>query len=449
MTRAAPPAPLDLLDDLLGRARGGGADAADAVLFTSVDLSVARRLGQPEGIERAEAREVGLRVFRGRRQAIASSTDLSTQALESLVERVLGMAAVVPEDPHCGLVDEALLARDWPDLDLADAVEPTPETLVQRAAALEDAARAVAGVTNSEGAEASWSRSEIALATSSGFAGAYAGTRHGVGVSVLAGDGTAMERDYDFASTRFAADLPDLETLGRGAGARAVARLGPRKAPSGRVPVIFDPRIAGGLLRHFAGAISGPAVARGTSFLKDALETPVFAPGVAVIDDPRRARGLRSKPFDGEGVATSARSLIVDGVLATWLLDRRSAHQLGLVTTGHAARGTATPPSPTPTNLHIAAGAATPEALMADIAGGLYVTELIGMGINPVTGDYSRGATGFWIENGVRVHPVSELTIAGNLKDMFKALTPADDLQFRYGIDAPTLRVDGMTVAGR
>ena len=440
---------LDLLDDLVHRATTAGADAADAVLIEGVSVSVARRLGASEGVERAEGRDLGLRVLLGRRQAIVSSTDLSPEALEALVDRALAMARAVPEDPFCGLADAEAIAASFPDLDLADAGEPPVAVLDERAAAAEDAARAVAGVTNSEGAEAGFSRSRFAMVASNGFAGAYATTQHALSVAVVAGDGTAMERDYDYAVVRHGADLAPAAEVGRNAGTRAVARLRPKKAPSGRVPVVFEPRVARGLVGHLASAIAGPAVARGTSFLKDRLGEPVFAPGIAVIDDPRRPRGLRSAPFDGEGLATRRAHVIADGVLKSWLLDLRSARQLGLAPTGHASRGTASPPAPRASNLYLAAGEVSREALIADIASGLYVTELIGMGVNPVTGDYSRGAAGFWIEGGTLAHPVSEVTIAGNLKAMFAALAPADDLVFRYGIDAPTVRIDGMTVAGR
>ncbi len=442
-------APLDLLSDLVGRALAAGADAADAVMFESTSLGVSQRLGKSEGIERSESQDLGLRVFRGRRQAVASSTDVSAAAIAELVERAYAMAGAVPEDPYCGLAEPGQLASDFADLDLCDAEEPTPETLVERAAAAEDAARAVDGITNSEGAEAGWSRGTVSLVASNGFAGAYATSQHSVSASVIAGEGTAMERDYDYAVARFAADLADAKAVGTSAGERTVRRLGPRKAPSARAPVVYDPRVARGLLSHLASAISGPAITRGTSFLKDRLGEPVFAAGVTVSDDPLRLRGLRSKPFDGEGVTTRARDIVSNGTLTTWLLDQRSARQLGLATTGHAARGTSSPPSPSPTNLYLAPGTQSPDALIAEIESGLYVTELIGMGVNGITGDYSRGAVGFWIEDGALAHPVSEVTVAGNLKDMFKAITPADDLVFRYGVDAPTLRIDGMTVAGK
>jgi PmbA protein len=377
-----------------------------------------------------------------------SSTDTSAEALAGLVERAVAMAKSVPEDQYCGLADPDQLATDHPDLDIFDPDEPAPETLIERARACEDAARAVTGVTNSEGAEASWSMSRVSLAASNGFSGSYAGSRHSLGVSVLAGEGQGMERDYDFTSTVFSADLEDPETVGRRAGERAVRRLGPKKATTAKVPVVFDPRVAGGLIGHLAAAINGRTVARGTSFLKDKMGEPVFSRGLNVVDDPHRARGLRSKPFDGEGLENSRRSVVEDGVLKTWFLDLRSARQLGLASTGNASRGTSSPPGPSATNLYLEAGAESPEALIGEIDAGFYITEMMGMGINGITGDYSRGASGFWIEKGALAYPVSEVTVAGNLKDMFLALTPADDLEFRYGINAPTLRVDGMTVAG-
>ncbi|MDX1425427.1 MAG: metallopeptidase TldD-related protein [Kiloniellales bacterium] len=441
-------AALDLLADLIAKARARGADAADAVLVGSVALSNAQRLGELERLEREESQDLGLRVLVGRRQAIVSSTDTAADALEALVERALAMAKSVPEDAYCGLAEPDQLAKNHPDLDIFDPAEPAPETMIERARACEDAARAVAGVTNSEGAEASWSMSRVSLAASNGFAGSYTTSRHSLGVSVLAGEGLAMERDYDFTSTVFGADLEDPETVGRRAGERAVRRLGAKKARTAKVPIVFDPRVAGGLIGHLASAINGRSVARGTSFLKDKMGERVLAAGLNIVDDPHRARGLRSKPFDAEGLRNARRHVVEDGVLKTWLLDLRSARQLGLEPTGHASRGTSSPPGPTATNLYLEPGATSPESLIGEIDTGFYVTEMMGMGVNAVTGDYSRGAAGFWIEKGALAYPVSEVTVAGNLKAMYQALTPADDLEFRYGINAPTLRVDAMTVAG-
>ena len=439
---------LDLLTDLMARAKRAGADAADAIMVQGASLNISFRLGKLEDVERSEGQDLGLRVLVGKRQAFVSTTDLSIKALDETVARTVAMAKAAPEDPYCGLADRHLLAKRWPDLDLRDHAEPTTEDLIARAKLAEEAALAVKGVTNSEGAGADWSAGLVALATSDGFAGAYIGSHHGVSVSVIAGDGTGMERDYDYASVRHLAELGDPTAVGTSAGEKAVKRLNPRKMPSQAVPIVFDPRVAGSMLGHLAGAVTGPAVARGTSFLKDRLHQPVFAPGIQVIDDPHRKRGLRSKPFDGEGVATERTVLIDDGKLTTWLLDSASARQLHLKSTGHAARGTGGPPSPSTTNLYLAPGKQTPDEMMADIKHGLYVTEMIGFGVNAVTGDYSRGAAGFWIENGKLAYPVSELTIAGNLKDMFAKLTPANDLVFRYGTDSPTIRIEGMTVAG-
>jgi PmbA protein len=439
---------LDLLDDLLGRAKAAGAEAADAVVFDSIALAHARRLGALERLEREESQDIGLRVLLGKHQAFVSSTDSSSGALDELVTRALAMARSVPEDAYCGLAEPGQLARDIPEIEVYDPEEPATEVLIERAKLCEEAARAVSGVTNSEGAEAGWSSSRIALAASNGFSGGYAVSRHSMGVSVLAGEGLNMERDYEFASRTHGADLEDPAEIGRRAGARAVKRLGARKAATGRFPVVYDPRVSNGLLGHLAGAISGPAVARGTSFLKDKMGEAIFAQGITIVDDPHRPRGLRSKPFDGEGIANGRRNVIEHGCLTTWILSLSSARQLGLETTGHAARGTSGPPGPSVSNLFMEPGPAGPAELMADIGQGFYVTELMGMGVNTVTGDYSRGASGFWIENGELAYPVSEVTVAGNLKDMFLTLTPADDLEFRYGTDAPTLRIDDMTVAG-
>lgn len=440
--------PQTTLEHLIEAARRAGADAADALLAESVSASVSYRLGKLEDVERAESTDLGLRVFVGQRVAFVSSTDLSSRGLAELPERAVGMARLAPEDRFACLAPYELLAKSFPALDLEDAEEPSADTLVERARAVEGAAMAVPGVTNSEGGGASFSRSAIALATSEGFFGRYAATSHNIGVAVLAGEGTAMERDYDYASARGDSDLESPEAIGKRAGERTIARLHPRKVKSQAVPVVYEPRVAAGLLNHFAGAISGAAVARGVTFLKDRMGELVFSSNINIIDDPHRLRGLRSKPFDGEGVRNARAAIIESGVLKTWLLDCASAKQLGLTTTGHASRGTGGPPSPSATNLYIEPGPQSPEELIADIREGFYVTELIGMGVNGVTGDYSRGAAGFWIENGKVAYPVSGITIAGNLKDMFRNLTPANDLEFRYGFNAPTLRAQGMTIAG-
>lgn len=442
------PDPQSILDDLIRAARAAGAEAADGLFVQSLASSVSYRLGKLEDVERAESWDLGLRVFVGNRVAFVSSTDLSARARSELPQRAVAMARLAPEDKYACLAPGDSLTREFPDLDIDDREEPSTETLTERAKDVEGAAMAVPGVSNSEGGGASFSRSTVALATSEGFFGCYSSSHHSVGVAVLAGEDVEMERDYDSASARHGSDLERPESVGKRAGERTVARLHPRKPKSQAVPVVYDPRVAGGLLGHFAGAISGASIARGVSFLKERMGTDIFAPTISIIDDPHRRRGLRSKPFDGEGVKNGAMTLVENGVLKTWLLDCASAKQLGLASTGHAARGTGGPPSPSSTNLYMQAGTISPDELIADIADGFYVTELMGMGVNGVTGDYSRGAAGFWIENGRRTFPVSGVTIAGNLKDMYLKLTPANDLEFRYGTNAPTLRVEGMTVAG-
>lgn len=446
------PKALRLLDRLVHLSRKAGADMADAVLFETTDVRISTRKLIPEGIERAESSAVGLRVWSGSKQAIVSSTDSDEATLAELAERAVAMARSATEDTDSVLADPALLVRDIPELELFDPEEPKETWLTEQCRAAEEAALAVKGVTNSEGADAVYSSSSITLVTSpassSGAAQSYRTSHLSLSVSVLAGEGTQMERDYDFYTARRRADLPSAQTLGESAGQRAVKRLNPRRMPTCEVPVVFEPRVGKSLLSYFAGAINGAAVARQTSFLKDSMEKPIFSGNVTIIDDPHIMRGLGSKPFDAEGVRNAKRALVEGGVLQSWLLDVRSARKLGLTTTGHAARGVASPPSPSSTNLYMRAGRETPQALIKRIKNGFYVTETFGMGVNLVTGDYSQGASGFWIENGEITHAVSELTIAGKLQDMFASLVPANDLEMRYSTNVPTLLVERMTVAG-
>ena len=425
-----------------------GADAADAVAVRGISQSIDVRDGSVEESQRSEGDNVGLRAFVGRRQAVVSTNDLSGQGADAIAERVVAMARAAPEDRFAGLADPKSLARDLPDLDLLDAALPTVRDLEELARTAERAATAVNGVTKSGGASASAGIGGMVLVTSSGFSGAYLGSRHGISIEAIAGEGTGMERDYDFSSARHGVDLEAAEKIGRSAGERAVKRLNPRKVSTRRVPVVYDHRVASSLIGHLSSAINGSALARKTSFLQKDLGEQVFAASITIIDDPRRPRGLRSQPFDAEGVATARRALVENGVLKSWILDCASARELGLTTTGHAQRGVSSVPSPGATNLHLEPGRASPQELIADIEDGLYVTDLIGMGANIVTGDYSRGAAGFWIEHGELTYAVSEVTIAGHLRDIFRTLTPANDLTFRHGINAPTVRVEDLTVAG-
>jgi PmbA protein len=436
-----------LAERLVAAAKRAGADAADAIAERGVSQSVEVRDGTVEESERSEGDDMGLRVLVGRRQAVVSTNDL-TGDIDELAARAVAMARAAPEDKFAGLAERDLLIGTIPDLDLLDPQLPSVAQLEETARAAEAAALAVKGVTKSGGASASAGIGGMVLVTSTGFSGAFIGSRHGVSTQAIAGEGTGMEQDYDFSSALHAADLAAPAEIGRTAGERAVRRLNPRKVPTKRVPVVFDPRIAGSLIGHLVSAINGSAIARKTSFLKDRLGEQIFARGIHVVDDPLRRRGLRSRPFDAEGVAGKRRALIDDGELTSWILDCATARELGLATTGHAQRGVSSTPSPGASNLHLEPGRASPAELIADIEEGLYVTDLIGMGANMVTGDYSRGASGFWIEHGEFTYPVSEITIAGHLDDIFRTLVPANDLVFRYGINAPTVRIEGLTVAG-
>ena len=445
-----PPAGVDLniLTDLMKWAKAAGADSADALYVNGESISVAQRLGKREKLDSSEGRDLGLRVFVGTRQAFVSSTDFSPKALRILAERAVDMARAVPEDPVCGIAPEELLARTWPDLDLDDKRRPSARSLLALAAETEDAARAVKGVTNSEGAEAGWGRTTVVLAASNGFVGGYRRGGYSLSCSVIAGEGTGMETDYEWTSAVHLEDLMAPAKVGRNAGRSVVARLNPRKAPSARLPVVYDKRVSGGLIGHLAGAINGRSVARGTSFLKDKMGEKIFPDGIRILDNPLRQRGLGSKPFDAEGLPTKRYAVIDDGRLTTWLLDLAAARQLNLKPTGHASRGTSGPPSPTTSNFYLEKGRLSVDELIGDVKSGLYITSLIGFGINGVTGDYSRGASGFWIENGKLAWPVSGITVAGNLKDMFLKMTPASDLQFKGSTNAPTVRIEGMTIAG-
>lgn len=434
--------------DIVARAIAAGADAADAVFAADSALEVSVRLGALEDVGSTEGAELGLRVFVGKRNASVSTSDFSAASLAGLVERAVAMAREAPEDDWAGLAPaDRLIHGRPPHLDLDDGVTVSPEALKQRALEAEDAARAVPGVTNSEGGSASASRSVTALATSHGFAGGYTVSSHGVSASVLAGSGSEMQRDYAYHSARHLNRLEDAALVGTRAGERAVERVGPGRLESGPMPVVFDPRVGSSLLGHLIGAIAGSAITRKTSFLQDALGDRVFAEGVTIRDDPHRPQGLRSRPFDGEGLPVSPLCIVDAGMLEMWLLDSASARQLGLEPTGHAARGIGGAPGVSSSNLYMAPGHVPPSTLLDGVNRGVYVTELIGMGVNGVTGDYSRGAAGFLIENGELTRPVAEFTIAGNLREMFLALTPANDLEFRYGINVPTLLVEGMTVA--
>lgn len=439
----------NLIDDLLTLAKRGGASTADTILVRSTSISVSVRSGKVEMIERSESTDLGLRVFKGQKQAIIATSDLRSHKLDELVSRVLDMADATPEDPYAGLAAPEQLCKNPISLDMAEASEPDPALLIKAAGEAEAAALAVSGITNTEGGDASWGRSDVLLATSNGFSGGYARTSCGISATALAGTGTGMERDYDYDSATHWADLRDGASIGKAAAERAVRRLNPQRVTSQQVPILFEARQARDLVSHLVSAINGSSVARKSTFLRDKLGQAVCGSHITIHEDPFTPRGPRSRPFDGEGLAVQARKLIDAGILTTWLLDLRSARQLGLAPTGHGARGVGGPPSPSASNVWLAPGTSTPEAIIADIKQGLFLTDCLGHGTNMVTGDYSRGASGYWIENGKLTYPVSELTIAGNLADMFKAMQPASDLIRRFGLDSPSVLVTGMTVAGQ
>jgi PmbA protein len=437
-----------IAERLVEQGIAAGASAADALYVGERSSGVQVRLGALEDVSRAEGEQVGVRLFAGERSATVATSDLSDESMASLVECCLAMAKEAPEDPYAGLAPPELLQRgEMPPLDGDDGREPDPAELRARALEAERAALAIPGVTNSSGAGASASASTIALATSGGFSGAYRTSGHGCSASVVAGEGAGMQRDHAWHSVRHLEDLESPAALGRRAGERAVARLDPKRPRAGRYPVIFDPRVSSGLLGHFAGAINGASVARKTSFLRDRLGESVFAAGVTIVDDPLRLRGLRSRPFDGEGVRVARRELVSKGVLGSWIADSAAARQLGIEPTGHAARGVGGAPGASPSNLYMEPGRRSRGELLASVPEALLVVELIGQGVNAVTGDYSRGAAGFMVRGGEIAEPVAEITIAGNLIEMFASLEPASDLEFRRGIDAPTILVPEMTVA--
>lgn len=437
-----------LCQSLVERAIAAGASAADSIYVGDRSTSVEVRLGELEQVGSAEGERFGLRLFLGQRSASVAASDLSDESLDVLVSRAHAMAREAPEDEYAGLAPRDLLELGKPQaLDLFDEADPTPEQLQANALEAENAALAVTGVANSNGASSSHVSAVIALATSGGFAGAYRASRFAHSASVIAGEGAAMQRDHAWHMARHLDDVDPAAEIGRLAGERAVAKLDPSRPKPGLYPIIFDPRVSGGLLSHFTAAITGAAVARGTSFLRDRLGGQVFARGVTIVDDPLRKRGLHSHPFDGEGVRVARSELVSGGKLNQWLAESASARQLGIVPTGHASRGVGGAPSASPANLWFEPGARSRAQLLAAFPEAVLVTELIGHGVNGVTGDYSRGAVGFMVRGGEIAEPVSEITIASNLKDMFETLEPGSDLKFRRGIDAPTVLIPEMTVA--
>ena len=427
------------LNLLLDTAKKLGAESASVMGGENTSINVAARLGKLENIERNESKSIGLQIIDNKRKVNLSSTNFNKDALIELVESAMSMIKSIPEDEFCGLADKEMLYRGNLDLDLVDNYIPENDLLLESSIEAEDSALSINGVTNSEGASSSYSKNKIFLATSDGFYNYKEKTNYSSSISVIAGKGTKMERDYEYQSKIHNKDLDAPKTIGEIAANRAVSRLNPKKVKSNSVPIIFDPRVSGSLLSLFTGGISGQAVARGTSFLKDKMEKNIFKKDIQIIDDPHVLRGPGSRTFDGEGVESKKIKLVENGVLKSWLLSSQSARQLNLRTTGHSSGVS---------NLYMEPGDKTNTELLSSIKEGFYVTEMMGMSFNQVTGDYSRGATGFWIEKGQKTYPVSEVTIAGNIIDMYSMLTPASDLKLITGMDAPTILIEKMMVAG-
>lgn len=440
----------DLTQALLEAARKAGAESADALAVSGTAVSIEIRRRALEQAERSEGVEIGLRVLMGGRQACVSASDTSAATIAALAERAVAMAREAPVDPHAGLAEAGELAQDWDlaALDLADpSAEPGAAALEAQARAVEAAALETAGITQVEAA-ASYSRRQLHLAASNGFSGGYGRTSHSLSAVAFTGQGTAMQRDYAGESRIHVADMPGAEGIGRLAAERTLQRVGSVKPRTGTYPVVYDERVASSLIGHLLSAINGSSIARGSSWARDLLGKQVLPDGLSLVEDPHRPRISSSRPFDGEGLATRRREIVADGVLTGWVLDLATGRKLGMASTANASRGTSAPPSPSTTNIDLTPGPRSREDLIRDMGTGLLVTSMIGSTINPTTGDYSRGASGFWVENGVITHPVHECTIAGNLRDMLLRIVPANDARAHLSTRVPSILIDGMTLAG-
>jgi PmbA protein len=442
----------DIMNLLIDTAITNGATSADCVLSRSRGVSITRRLGKDENIQRYEDFDTGLRVFVDNKISSISTNENSEEALKEVAKRAVEMAKIAPEDKYSFIASKEMLQnspiQDGIFIDSYDSVEPSIDLIRDRASEVEDIALSVKGITNSDGADSSWGEGETLLMTSNGFFGSTKKSNHSVSVVVIAEKNGKMERDYDYSSKVYGEDLKDSKKIGHEAAKKTLARIGAKKPVTGQYPVIFDPRVSRSIASHFASAINGSSIARKTSFLKDSLNSKIANESITLIDDPFLERGLGSRLFDAEGLGTSKHVLIEDGVLKNWLLDLSSARQLNMFPTANAKRGISGPPVPGITNLTLLPGEASPESIISSISNGFYITDMIGSSVSMVTGDYSRGASGFWIKNGELSTPITEATIAGNLKDMFKTLKPANDLDFTHSINCPTILIEGMTIAG-
>jgi len=438
-----------IADTIIKKTLSKGATDCDVVLARGSGKSISCRLQKIEDIEESNDKTFGIRALIGNRQAFVSSSDIEEDKLNESISKVVEMAKLAPDDNTACLGDKNFFENNFEDLNLHQEEETKTELLIDAVKECEEVALSTKGISNSEGAGASYSTGEFFLATSNGFRGGYKSSTNSISCSVLAGEGLSMERDYDYDLTRHLKDLEKPSVIGKSAAEKAIQRLNPKKIKSCKTSVVFDKRVSNDLLSYFASSISGPAIARETSFLKDSLHKKIFSKEVSIIDSPKILKGLGSRPFDGEGIKTNKKELVSNGTLNTWILNTSTAKKLNLKTTGHASRSVGSPPGVGTSNLYMVNGINSFEDMIKSIKSGFYATELIGMGVNLITGDYSMGASGLWIENGEIAFPVNEVTIASNLKEMFLNLSAANDLEFKYRANTPTLRVDGMTLAGK
>ena len=435
-------------DFLIKKSKKTGADNVDVLYVENINIDVGCRLKKIEKLERSESNDLGLRFIKNKKQVIVSSNDLSKKSLEELVYKASKMIDAVPKDPYCSIADKKNIIKKIPNLKIYENKEPTIKSLKEKAMEAEKAGLNVKGITNSEGAEIGWNKSKVHLFNSNGLNVNYQSSGYSIYAVLIAGHGTSMEREYEYSSSVFEKDLTKASLVGKKAGQLAVKKLNPRKISTSKIPVIFSPRVSNSFLRHFSAAINGNSITRGTSFLKKKLNKQIFSNEINITDDPLKKKGLQSKPFDGEGLKTKNIQLVKNGILKSWFLDLSTAMQLKLKSTAHASRGISSPPTPSPTNLYFEPGNVSPKNLIGNIKKGIYVTELMGSSVNLINGDYSRGGSGFMIDKGKITYPINEITIADNLNEMFKKMILANDLEFKQGLNSPTMLIEGMTVAG-
>ena len=435
-------------DFLIKKSKKSGADSVDVVYIENTNIDVGCRLKKIEKLERSESNDIGLRFIKNKKQVIVSSNDLSKKNLEELIYKASKMVGAIPRDPYCSIAKKKDLIKKIPNLEIFDSKEPTIKSLKDKVIEAENAGLNVKGVTNSEGAEIGWNKSKIYLFNSNGLNVSYQSSSYDIYAVLIAGRGTLMEREYEFASSIFEKDLIKTSLVGKKAGELAVKKINPKKIKTSKIPVIFSPRVANSFLKHLSSAINGNSITRGTSFLKKKLNKKIFSSNINIIDNPLKKRGLQSKPFDGEGLETKKTQIIKNGELKTWFLDLATAHQLRLKSTAHASRNISSPPTPSPTNLYFEPSNISPKSLIGNIKKGVYLTELMGSSVNLTNGDYSRGGSGFWIDKGEITYPINGITIADNLNEMFKKIILANDLEFKHGLNSPTMLIEDMIVAG-